>query len=141
MIRICVLSACLILAAVLSSHDARAQDVAADSSLALPSEWSTYYVVLVKPGPVGADTRPADSLNALMSRHIQYQLRLQASGRAIAAGGFGGITAGMTGMTLLRAESREEAVHVAEGDPAVAAGHFAVEVAEWYVPAGRLPDP
>lgn len=112
----------------------------ADSTAALPTEWSTYYVVLLTEGPASAERWPSDSLQALMGRHIQYQLRLQRSGQAVAGGGFGGDADGAVGMTLLRAESREEAERLAASDPAVEAGRFSAAVYTWYVPAGRLPE-
>ena len=40
---------------------------------------------------------------------------------------------------VLRAASLEEAKTLAASDPAVRAGHFAVEVRTWYVPADKLP--
>lgn len=74
-----------------------------------------------------------------MSRHIDYQLRLQQSEQALAGGGFGQVKSAVIGMTMLRADSLDEAERLAQADPAVAAEYSAV-VREWYVPAGRLPD-
>lgn len=122
-----------------------AQDVApapADSVLALPTEWETYYVAFLRPPLAPPQEREPEALRALMGAHIQYQLRLQESGRAVAAGGVAAdSTASLIGITLLCAGSLEEAEGWARADPAVVAGHFDVEVRTWYVPAGRLPRP
>ncbi|NNE34053.1 MAG: hypothetical protein HKN13_02380 [Rhodothermales bacterium] len=110
-----------------------------EEPLPLPTEWETYYVMLIRPGPVVEWQNEA--LQELMNDHIQYQLRLQADGRAIAAGGVAPdstAAAPLVGFTLLRASSLEEAKLWAEADPAVAAGRFSAEVRTWYVPAGRL---
>lgn len=141
MIRCCLLIVGLLVASSWGAGAARAQEQPpADASVALPTEWSTYYVVLLREGPAYADERPADSLQALMSRHIQYQLRLQQSGQALAGGGFGEAQDGVIGLTLLRAASLEEAARLARADPAVAAGRLSAVVYAWYVPAGRLPE-
>lgn len=103
-----------------------------------PTEWDTYYVVMLKEGPEFAAERSAESLQALMNDHIQYQLRLQESGQALASGGFGQVKEGMVGLTLLAVDSQAEAERIAKDDPAVAEGRFAAVVHEWYVPAGRL---
>ena len=112
----------------------------ADSTLPLPTEWSTYYVVLLKEGPTRPEDLSRDSLRTIMSDHIQYQLRLQKSGQALAGGGFRAAGDDVLGMTLLRVGSIEEAKRLAEDDPAVAAGRFSAVVYEWYVPAGTLPE-
>lgn len=123
------------------SPEARAQERPdADSALPLPTEWSTYYVVLLKEGPTRPEDLARDSLRALMNSHIQYQLRLLQSGQALAGGGFRWGLEDVLGMTILRADSLEEAQRLAEADPAVAAGRFAAVVYEWYVPAGTLPE-
>jgi uncharacterized protein YciI len=73
---------------------------------------------------------------AIMKDHIQYQLRLQADGRSLAAGGFGAAEdPDARGMTLLVTGDTDEANAIAEADPAVAGGLFAVEVRPWYIPA------
>lgn len=116
------------------------QASSADSTLALPTEWETYYVAFLhrSPDTTAAETTP-EALRPLMNKHIQYQLQLQADGRAVAAGGVAQDTsASLVGMTLLRAASQEEAERWARDDPVVKAGHFQVEVRAWYVPAGRL---
>ncbi len=135
------LVAALLAALIFFPTEARAQEEpAADSAIPLPTEWDTYYVVLLKEGPAYGAKLSTDSLRSLMNRHIQYQLRLQKSGDAVAGGGFGGAKDGVIGMTLLRAASLDEAERLAGADPAVEAGRFSAVVYEWYVPGGRLPE-
>lgn len=120
--------------------------IPADSVLALPTAWETYYVVLLRAAPDASAARDPEAVQTLLNAHIQYQLRLQAEGRAVAAGGFAPDTSAadasvaLVGLTLLRAGSQEEADAWARADPAVAAGYFRVDVRAWYVPAGKLPE-
>jgi uncharacterized protein YciI len=112
---------------------------ASAQDLPLPAEWSTHYAwfLVADPG-YRASSRAADSV--VTHDHIQYQLRLQAEGRAIASGGFAPLEGdAVIGMTILRAGSREEAVRIAEADPAVVAGRLVARVREWWVPTERLP--
>jgi uncharacterized protein len=103
-----------------------------------PAAWSTYFMVFLHDGPQTQDRSPA-AARALQG-HIQYQLRLQADGHAVAAGGLGPATGtDLAGLTVLRVASLEEAVRLAENDPAVRFGRFRAVVRPWYVPRGLLP--
>ncbi|RUO34802.1 YciI family protein [Aliidiomarina soli] len=104
----------------------------------MPTNWDTFYAVVVKQGPNHADDTDPAVTQAIMHQHIQYQLGLQHSGTAVAAGGFADASDGISGLTLLRAESLEDAERIANSDPAVQAGRFSVVVKTWYVPGGRL---
>jgi uncharacterized protein len=109
-------------------------------TIPLPTAWQVAHVVMLFDGPQAADTTAA--MRATMQAHIQYQLRLQRDGLAVAGGGFAtGAPADLTGLTLLRTTDLAEARRIAEQDPAVRAGRFHVVVRTWYVPAGRLPPP
>lgn len=129
-----LLVAICLLCAWLAPASGSAQD------LPLPDQWATHYVWILISNP---DYSPAseDEEAALTAAHIQYQLRLQADGRAIAAGGLGQGEPGdlMVGLTILRAESLAEAKAMAAADPAVEAGRLRIRVREWWVPAQRLP--
>ncbi|MCC5879780.1 MAG: hypothetical protein JJU03_07795 [Idiomarina sp.] len=111
---------------------------ASETILEMPSDWDTLYVVLLTEGPEYDDNSAPAETQATMYQHIQYQLGLQDSGKAIAGGGFGEASDGMIGLTLLRAESLEEAQRIANDDPAVVAGRFHALVKTWYIPDGRL---
>lgn len=140
MTRFFLLIVSLLVACSVSTGDACAQQQeSADSTIALPTQWDTYYVVLLKEGSTDVRERSSDSLQVLMNHHIQYQLRLQQSGQAVASGGFGQAKDGFIGMSLLKAASLEEAECLAQADPAVKAGRFSAVVYAWHVPSGRLP--
>lgn len=95
-------------------------------------------VMLLGEGDQFSVDLPAAELQQLMGDHIQYQLRLQRDGVAIAGGGFSQSEDGLIGLTLLRTSSLEEAQRIANADPAVQAKRFKATVREWWVPAGRL---
>jgi uncharacterized protein YciI len=108
-------------------------------SLPLPEHWATYYVIFLVANPDYARATP-DQESVLTSAHIQYQLQLQESGQALAAGGLGqGTGESISGLTILRVNSLAEAEAIANRDPTVQAGRFKSWVREWWVPAGRLP--
>lgn len=112
-------------------------DTTARAPLPIPTEWDTFYVAFLKPGPTPADS--ASPSRTVLDGHIQYQLRLQAEGKAVAAGGFEPMASSdVIGITILTAASVDEARAWVQADPAVQAGLFEVEVRTWYVPAGRL---
>jgi uncharacterized protein YciI len=105
-----------------------------------PAAWSTYFMVFLHDGPQTRDRSPAAS--RALQGHIQYQLRLQADGHAIAAGGLGPATGtDLAGLVVLRVARLEDAVRLAENDPAVRFGRFRAVVRPWYVPSGLLPPP
>lgn len=107
--------------------------------LPMPEAWSTLYAWFLV---ASAEYAPQseDQERAITAAHIQYQLRLQADGRAIAAGGLGtGPGESIIGLTILRAESLAAAQALADADPAVEAGRLIAWVREWWVPAERLP--
>ena len=107
--------------------------------LPMPEAWSTHYVWFLVAN-AEYEPRAEDEERAITAAHIQYQLRLQADGRAIAAGGLGaGPGESIVGLTILRAESLTEAKALADADPAVEAGRLVAWVREWWVPAKRLP--
>jgi uncharacterized protein YciI len=112
----------------------------AAQDLPIPTQWRTHFATLLVANPDYApESEQAE--RALTAAHIQYQLRLQKEGRAIAAGGLAPMTGDpLIGLTILRAGTRDEAQAIADADPAVRAGRFLARVREWWVPAGQLPE-
>lgn len=107
--------------------------------LPIPEEWSTLYAWFLVAN-AEYEPRAEDEERAITAAHIQYQLRLQADGRAIAGGGLGaGPGESIVGLTILRVESLAAAQALADADPAVEAGRLVARVREWWVPAERLP--
>ncbi len=128
--RLCV----IVFACLFATSHAVTQD------LPLPKEWQTLYVCFLGAN-LNYTAGTAEAETALTMAHMQYQLRLEADGKAIAAGGIGRGTGVdlVVGMTLLRASSMEEALTWANDDPAVRAGRLQVFIREWRIPADRLP--
>ncbi|MCA1798392.1 MAG: YciI family protein [Xanthomonadaceae bacterium] len=108
----------------------------ASATQPLPTEWQTLYAAFLTP-TTGGPTLSDDAQRLLQTLHIQYQLQLQADGKAIVGGGFAA-GEGPIGMTLLCAASAEEAEALANADPAVQFGQITVAVRAWHVPAGRV---
>jgi uncharacterized protein YciI len=114
---------------------------AAPALLSLPERWDLRFVVLLERDPAQAPSDPATT-EALTQAHLQYLLRLQRDGIALAAGPLvPGIEVSdrLVGMTLLRVKDLATAERIAADDPAVKAGRLKATVREWRVPAGRLP--
>lgn len=112
---------------------------AAAQDLALPTDWDTVYAWFLVANPEHNPGTPEHEA-AVTHDHIQYQLRLQQDGQAVAGGGLGpGDPAEFIGLTLLRADSLEDARALAAVDPATLDGRFTGLVREWWIPAGRLP--
>lgn len=112
---------------------------AADLPLPAPERWETRFLVLLEPGAVVSGEPRADA--ALAAAELQYWLRLQREGVAIAAGPLGpGTATGAVGAeaVLLRVRDRAEAERIADAAPLVRAGRLAATVREWRVPAGAL---
>jgi uncharacterized protein YciI len=105
----------------------------------LPEKWDTFFVLFLMTNPEFSWASEEEQ-KSVTAAHIQFQLRLQKEGRAIAAGGLGqGANSSIVGLTILRADNLAKAQAIADGDPAVVAGRFIASVREWWVPAGRLP--
>lgn len=111
----------------------------AAEDLPMPTVWDTVYAWFLVANP--EHVRGDDAHEAAVTHdHIQYQLRLQVDGLAVAGGGLGaGGHPEIIGLTLLRAGSLESARALAAADPAVKDGRFTSLVREWWIPGGRLP--
>jgi uncharacterized protein YciI len=106
-----------------------------DARAAAPDAWEVCHVVRIA---AAADAPALDEaeLGAVMDAHIAYQLKMQADGDALVAGGFGpGEDPAARGMTVLTSDTLEAAQALAAADPAVRAGVFSVDVRAWYIPA------
>lgn len=91
-----------------------------------------YYVVLTTP------LKPMSELMSLLPEHLSYMIDLEKRGILFASGPFLAdehITAG-TGMTILRASSREEAEAIAREDPFNKSGMRTFEIRTWQLNEG-----
>ena len=102
-------------------------------------EMGTFYLCLLVKGP---KFNPAETpQNASWgSGHIKHMLGLIESGRVVIAGPFTDDDR-IRGVLVTTAASADEARALAEGDPAVKAGHFAVEVLQWYAAKNVMKKP
>ncbi|HEX2348028.1 MAG TPA: YciI family protein [Ktedonobacterales bacterium] len=100
-------------------------------------EFTTYYVMLLRKGP-NWTAEPTPALQALIVRHMTYLQELREAGKTLASGP---VTDGsdLHGVSIYCTATMEEAQALAHADPAIQAGHFAVELHPWFTPAGQLP--
>jgi uncharacterized protein YciI len=101
-----------------------------------PESWDQRFVVLYAP-VAGYRTGDAPAEMALTAAHQRYLEGLQDEGKALAAGPLAGPGPAVE-MLLLRVRDLATARALAEADPVVVAGRYAVTVQVWTVPAGRL---
>lgn len=84
--------------------------------------------------------RPMEEMVSLLPDHLDYMIELEKRGVVFASGPFlnedGGVPG--RGMTILRAESKEEAETMAQGDPLYKAGIRTYEVEAWQIMEGNF---
>jgi uncharacterized protein YciI len=92
----------------------------------IPKDMTTYYVALYVRGPkFMADDSP--DRQALTRRHLSYIRRMIEEKKYVFAGPL--LDEGdKQGLAIVSAASAEEAKRIAESDPAIAAGHMAIEL-------------
>ncbi len=95
-----------------------------------------YTLVFLKAGP--HRTRAKDGADALQLAHLRYLFGLRAAGKLVLNGPLTSDTA-LRGICIFDT-NLEEARRLAEGDPAVKAGHLVVEAHPWFgLPGDALP--
>ena len=102
------------------------QPPAAPPGFEIPKEMTTYYVALyVRGAKFMAAVSPEHT--ALTQRHLQYIRRMIEEHKYVFAGPLldGGEK---QGLAIVAAPSEAEARKIAEGDPAIVAGHMAIEL-------------
>ena len=116
-------------------------DEAAGRELAASLDRTVYYVYLLSKGPNWSG-EPSPELDALQAAHLGNIRRLTEEGKLVLNGPLldafqlGGR---LRGIGVLKAASMAEAEQWIGTDPMVQAGHLAVELHAWMVPAGVLP--
>ncbi len=100
-------------------------------------ELEIFYIVLIKKGPRWTPDETPE-LERLQEAHLAHINRLHEQGLLVAAGPIDDGSE-LRGISVLRTESLEKAVQLAEADPSVRAGRLTVEVHPWYLPAGVMP--
>jgi len=92
----------------------------------IPKDMTTYYVALYVRGPKFMETDSPEH-QALTKRHLSYIRKMIEQKSYVFAGPLldGG---DKQGLAIVAAPSAEDAKRIAEGDPAIAAGHMAIEL-------------
>ena len=133
------LAASVVLSGLLASVAAVAQAPASQSTApaaAAQTEMRMYYMVFLRRGPawIAAVTPETTKLSQDHRANIQ---RLIKEGLMVVAGPFEGTSGdrALTGIFLLRVDSRTAANTAVATDPAVKAGRFVYEIVPWWGPA------
>jgi len=92
----------------------------------IPKDMTTYYVAFYVKGPRFLAAESPEHV-ALTKEHLRYLRRMIKEHRYLLAGPLldGGDT---QGIAIIAAPNAAEAKRLAEGDPAIAAGHMAIEM-------------
>jgi uncharacterized protein YciI len=118
------------------------------TSISIPDaeDLTTWYVVLLYPGPKYAGWTSRPKLFPVAQAHVAHLMQAQQpGGPALAAGpilplpGEARDESAPVGLALIRGESLAEAERMVETDPGVRAGLFRPVVCRWLVPPGHLP--
>ncbi|GAB4571564.1 MAG: hypothetical protein Kow0077_08560 [Anaerolineae bacterium] len=97
-----------------------------------------YFLVLLRKGPRWTPESTPE-IEATQAAHLAYMDRLHAEGKLLLAGPFiDSPVDDLRGLTVLAAESHEEALALTAGDPAVQAGRLTMDVIPWATAAGQL---
>lgn len=101
-------------------------------------DFEKFYLIMLKDGPL-EDPESEEELARVRQAHLAYQSSLHTDHGAI-AGPLRGDRGVIQGITLVpeRELSLEQAIALAEGDPAVQAGYLSVQVVEWHVGRGLV---
>src|SRR5262245_26942164 len=123
------LGAALFIAAPLTLAAQQAAPTASPSAppgFEIPRDMTRYYVALYVKRPKHLATESPEH-TALTQRHLKYIRRMIEEHKYLIAGPLldGGDT---QGLAIISAPNADEAQRIAEGDPAIAAGHMAIEL-------------
>ncbi|HEX5073193.1 MAG TPA: YciI family protein [Gemmatimonadaceae bacterium] len=112
--------------ALAAQQPAPVSSASAPPGFEIPKDMTTYYLALYVKGPKHLATESPEH-TALTQRHLKYLRRMIEEHRYLVAGPLldGG---DKQGLAIIAAPNVEEAKRLAEGDPAIAAGHMAIEL-------------
>src|SRR5262245_51283548 len=99
-------------------------------------EMTTYQLALIKRGPFWTDKMTSE-LEQLHQQHVDHLVKLGAAGQILTLGSVGE-QGDLRGIIVLNVPSTAEAKKLVEADPAIKAGHLAVEIHPWYAAKGIM---
>lgn len=95
-----------------------------------------YFMVFLMTGP--NRSHDDSTAKALQAGHMQHIQKMADSGKMIIAGPFENTPEGtMRGLLIFDVDTAEEAIKMAEEDPAVKAGRLRLEVLPWWTAKGN----
>lgn len=118
-----ILASCLLLVAI-------AGPTVAQEKAAPAFKMVEFHMALIKRGPQWTDEKTPETTK-VFAQHVAYVTSLLESGKTVIGGPLAD-DGEIRGLYVLRAKSASEAREWADADPAVKAGHFAVEMHPWW---------
>ena len=109
----------------------------AETKAPAPHEMTTYYLGLLVKGVRWSGTLTPE-LEKLQEQHLAHIGRMAEAGQLFLAGPLAD-NGTIRGILVFQVDSLEDAEALASQDPAVVAGHLALELHPWLVPKGMLP--
>jgi uncharacterized protein YciI len=97
-------------------------------------KFETLFLVIIKKGPVWSPGSTPE-LEKLQADHLAHIDHLRSERIMVAAGPVDDGSC-LRGISVLRVESLDKAIELAEADPSVRAGRLTIEVHPWLVPEG-----
>jgi uncharacterized protein YciI len=102
-------------------------------------EMGTFWLCMLVKGPKYTK-EPTPETGAMMKGHLKHLEGLVEKGKAVLCGPFMDNDR-ISGLVIMTVPTAEEARALAEADPTVRAGHFAVEVLKWWAAKGIMKPP
>ncbi len=96
---------------------------------------SPWYLVFIRPDPARQALAPGEG-ERIQSAHMANIMAMANSGSLVAAGPFGDTPITISGIFVMKADSREAAQTLAAKDPTVTAHRNTVDTHTWNAPAG-----
>jgi uncharacterized protein len=107
----------------------------------MPEDFESFTLILLLKGEAWSAESTPDS-DRLQAAHLAHLEQMWVQGKAVVCGPFDDQDDdSLRGMCLYRTDSLDEARRLAEGDPAVQAGHLRVEALSWWIGKGHLAFP
>lgn len=105
----------------------------AQQKMELPEGMAAYYVVFLKAG--ANRNQPAEEAEKIQAAHLAHLRKLVESEKLVCVGPLAHESE-IVGISIFQTETQEEAMKLAEADPAVQSGRVVLEIHPWWGPAG-----